>query len=256
VVGSGESRGRPNAFEFFTRIGASSELGSDALVKFREFKRRTSAAVEKLQLADSDVTFGGFSLTSSAVQQRGRMQVFRIDDGDEELFKPGIMFSSLVRVCVRGLDRLPDERVPEKISELFDRLTDGGVSIEPVQANAESGEFEIQDGFSAPPVAVFVLEDATELRTLARQRAFKAARQSAEELAILAGVELGPVISIQEVGGQSEPWIEMLVEGDLAAPQIGRRGKLRLTSGAMSEIPVRASLQVRFSLKSETGGSR
>jgi len=253
VIGSGEARARPNAFEFFTRVSGSSELGGDALVKFREFKRRTTAAVEKLKLPDSDVAVGGFSLTSADAARYGQIQVFRIgDDGEEETLKPGIMFSSLVRVCVRGIDRLPEEQVPEKISELFDRLKDGGVSIQPVQANTDTAEFEVQDGFVAAPVVVFVLEDATELRRLARQRAFQAARTSAEELAKLAGVELGAVVSIQEVSGEGDPWMEIVAPDAFEPPQIARRGKLRLTSGTMSEIPVRARLRVRFGLKAES----
>lgn len=255
VIGSGEARGRPNAFEFFTRISGASELGSDALVKFREFKRRTAEAVDKLQLVNGEVTFGGFSLTSAGNVRGRRVNMFRVDLDGEESFKPEIMFSSLVRVCVRGIDRLPEEQVPEKISDLLDRLKDGGVTIEAVQGNAETPEFEAHDGFGAPPVALFVLEDATEIRRLARKRAFEAARESAEELAQLAGLALGPVVSMQEVGGQGEPWLDVLAQGAFEASQAGRRGKLRLTSSTMSEFSVRASLQVRFRLRAKEGAT-
>lgn len=259
VIGSGEARGRPNAFEFFTRVGGSAELGSDALAKFREFKRRTAVAVEKLQLSDSDVAVGGFCLTSSADDQRERMHFFRLDDDAEGPFKAEIVFSSLVRVSVRGIDRLTEEQAAERISALFDRLKDGGVEIAPVQANTEASEFEVQDGFNASPAAVFVLEDATELRRLARRRAFDAAKENAEELARLAGVELGGVLSIQEVaGGAISPWMGF-VQDPLETPRSAGDGKLRLTSRTMSEIPVRARLRVRFGLKQESlvekGGS-
>ncbi|HEV7222673.1 MAG TPA: SIMPL domain-containing protein [Pirellulales bacterium] len=253
VVGSGEASGRPNAFEFFTRIGGAAELGADALTKFCEFKRRTAAAVEKLELSDGDVAVGGFSLTSA---NDGQTQFCRGDDG-EDVFKPEIVFSSLVRVRVRGIGRLPDEQVPKTISELFDRLKDAGVAIVPVQANANLSlnEFDIQDGFDAAPVMVFVLEDATELRRLARQRAFQAARHSAEEFARLAGAELGPAVSIQEVNGRAYPWMGMFVPEEFEAPQGETPGKLRMISATMSEIPVRARLRVRFQLKPQSLGS-
>ena len=251
VVGSGEASGKPNAFEFFTRIGGAAEMGADALTKFCEFKRRTAAAVEKLRLTDSDIAVGGFSLTSA---NDGQTQFCRDGDG-EDVFKPEIVFSSLVRVCVRGIDRLPEEQVPKTISELFDRLKDVGVAIVPVQAQSSGGEFEIHDGFDAAPVTVFVLEDATELRRLARQRAFQAARQSAEEFARLAGLELGPVASIQEVGDRGYPWMGMFVPDEFEVPQGATPGKLRMVSTTMSEIPVRSRLRVRFQLKPHGLGS-
>jgi uncharacterized protein YggE len=251
VVGSGEARAMPNAFEFFARVGGAAELGGDALAKFREFKRRTMDAVEKLQLADSQVAAGGFSLTSAFDDSRGQMLFFRMDDAEEEPVRPGIVFSSLLRVTVRGIDRLPSEQAPEKISQLFDQLKDNGVEIASIQANAEAGEFDLADGFNAAPLAVFVIEDASELRRLARKRAFEAAKQSAAELADLAGVELGSVVSIQDVGSvAASPWTGF-VQDPFDTPRGADEGKLRLTSRTMSEIAVRTRLRVRFELKAK-----
>lgn len=248
VVGSGEARGKPNVLEFHTRLGGSGELSGDALVRYREFKRRTLESVEKLQQKQLAVAVGGTSLTAEGDPNQGFVHMFRMQAEPAANAKPGVTISSLMRISVRGIDELPEAKVLELSSDLYDRLTDGGVALESVQINAASAELDAEDGYGQPPLAVFVLEDATKLRELARERAFAAARESAERLARLAGVELGAVEAIQEMTAEPELFVDPFGDAQPAVPQ---RGKLRLASRTFAEIPVRVSLQVRFGLKSK-----
>ncbi len=248
VVGNGEARGKPTAVEFYTRIGGAGELGADALTKFREFKRRTKLALDKQRFSEGDVQMAGFSFTSQNGSGDQNFLAFRMMEAEPPMGKPTVTFSSLARITLRGIDRLSEEEVLDTVSELSDRLADSGVTIQPVQTNTDANEFEVQDGFGNPPLAIFVLEDASELRELARERAFEAAQQSAERLARLAGAKLGPVLAIHENSGEPEQFVDAFGN---AAPRLGRRAKLRLTSSTLSELPVRVSLEVRFALRQQ-----
>jgi uncharacterized protein len=60
----------------------------------------------------------------------------------------------------------------------------------------------------------FSIEDTGDLVTAARAEAVKRARAQAEQLAGAAGLDLGDVLSIEEVG--AEPGPPVVLEGDVA----------------------------------------
>ena len=55
VYGTGETSAKPDLVEISLRANASAELTADALVKYRDTKRRTLEAFEKLKLEKLEV---------------------------------------------------------------------------------------------------------------------------------------------------------------------------------------------------------
>lgn len=81
----------------------------------------------------------------------------------------------------------------------------------------------------------FTMQNASELRSQARQAAVKDAIARATELAEAAGVTLGPVVTITEQGGQIQPHM-------MAA---ARSESMAIASG---EVSIRASVSMTFDL--------
>jgi uncharacterized protein YggE len=125
-------------------------------------------------------------------------------------------------------------------SQVVDRLRDSGVDV------STQAAVNIYAGYDASSLVTFLVEDGGSLRELARQRAFGAARATAESLARLAGVRLGGVLAVQEASDDSTsnegPYVG---EHDLTRPPANQ---VRLQSAKLAPIPVKVTLHVRFAL--------
>jgi uncharacterized protein YggE len=222
VLGTGEVRAKPNLVEIDLKAAAAAELSGDAIVKYRDTKRRMVQALESLKLKNFQISERGISLTNATDTTQMQQLLMR---GQPVPEKAQLQVSRLLRVSVSDIQNLPEEELMEMLGKIFDVAKDAGMA-------------------GAAPS--FVLDKLTELREQAYQKAVEDARARAQRLAHLTGLKLGPVAWVQELQvsgddvspGYSQPYAGYSTLSDTSGP--------RVTSPQFAEIPIRVKLQIRF----------
>jgi uncharacterized protein YggE len=230
---------KPNTVEFRLRISGTGELASDAMAKYLDHRRRTLAAIAQLKLKELKTESHGISVAYASDSQ---MEPDAIAAGGTP--RPSLQFSSIVRLALSGIRDQQEDKILEVVSQLIDRLRDLEVQLIP-PSGAENLISE-DDSQSNQPIVIFVLDDVTELREQAYRKAFVAARTNAERLAKLASVKLGPVVALDDLQMQDYGATMAMNQDDPAA---GETGFQRIASHKFASVPVRVTVQVRFSIQ-------
>jgi uncharacterized protein YggE len=253
VNGSGELAVRPDAVEMDLSIVGRAELTGDALVKYRDAKKRLSEALDKLGFKDLSTEERGLSIYAglSPEQQQRMMQGMPQGGG-----KSQINVSSTMRVSLKNVRDLPPEELLKTVGRMIDVAQDAGVSI---GLSPEEIQQRQQFGMYAPQGAAirFVVTDLAELREKAYELAVADARDRAARLARLNGVKLGPTLSVVEtqVAGDTDANGDEVrynqFGGFFNRPMLGRlsQERPRITSMTLASIPVRVKLSVRFAIE-------
>lgn len=247
VYGTGERRTRPHMVEIDLRASAVAELTADALVKYRDAKRRTLEAFDKLQLEKLSIEEQGLTLTPGSMNEV--MQRMWGGMPPNTAAKSQVQISSVLRLRLDGIRDKPPEEVMETVGKLLDVAQDSGAAIGPSQE-----EMNMAWRYGFPPsntMVRFVVRDLAALREEAYELAVADARSRAERLARLNGVKLGSVLSVQEIevsgndiGAYQTPYPRYNTPG---AHQDGPQ----ITSESFAEIPFRVKLLVRFAIEPE-----
>jgi uncharacterized protein YggE len=244
VSGSGEVRAKPNVIEVQMRSAAKAELTGDAIVKYRDAKRRTLAAFTGLKIENIEIEEEGLSITPGNAAEMMQMMWRGMPNTTS---KTQIELASTLTVRLKGIDSLSPEDMTETIGKILDVAQDSGATVGPSQDEAAMswryGRMQ-RNG-----IVKFVLNDLTEVREKAYAKAAEDARTRAGRQARLFGVELGSVLAVQEVfvSGEnqshhvSQPWYYDGSESDEKSS--------RITSDSLTEIPFRVKLLVRYAIK-------
>ncbi len=249
VFGSGEVRARPTRVEIDLTAGAGAELTGDALVKYQDALRRTLSAFEKLELKNLKIEQRGLSFASNS----GAAAANFVDAGVQApVGKTKIDITRSLRLALGGVDQMPEQELTATIGRLLDAAKDAGAQVGAGADNAMLMQMFGRTG-SPTPVVTFVVEDAQQAREQAYQQAYDQAKTRATRLARLAGVELGPVESIEEapdaVSKKEGSVQERMISAIYGISSNSTEKETRLTSDRLVEIPVRVTLKVRFSLE-------
>lgn len=247
VYGTGELSARPNLVEIDLHVAGKAELTGDALVKYRDAKKRVLEALEKLKL--KGLSTDELSLTISAgssVDQQQRM----MNGMPQPPGKTQIEVSCTLRVRLKDVREQVPEELIKTVGKLLDVAQDSGVTIGPspaeVMRNMRYGNYTSN---SAP--VRFVVSDLAALREKAYEQAIADARSRATRLAKLSQVKLGGALAVQE--------IQVAGDQQVANPMANQQGgqptvvneeedEPRITSTALSGIPVQVKLLVRFAI--------
>lgn len=257
VQGLGERVAKPNQVELDLRVAGSAEIFGDALVKYRDVKRRTLEAYQALGLKNLSVDERGIALakgdSAEAMQMAMRGQV-----ATGTKFK--VELSSSLRIRLTDLADMPPEQVMETLGKLLDTARDSGADVGPSAAEINMAYRYGRQINGA--ISRFVLQNFDALREDAYKAAIADARARAERLATLSGLKLGRVLSVSEIAvsgdevtPQSQPYYDPSQARTGGEP---RRG-LRIESDSFTDIPVRVRLMVRFAIDepaTETAQSR
>jgi uncharacterized protein YggE len=249
VTATGEATVKPNRMEIEVKASASAELTGDAVVKYRDGLRRAKEAFEKLKIENLQVEDRGMNVANGAVGATNNNFV-ALNGGAPAAAKPEVNISKSLRLAVTGVDKLSEEQLIALVAKLLDTAKDAGVSP---GGNSTNSLLMRMNGMAGPTTMVtFIADDTTAARKKATADAFHQAHEKAQKLAELAGVTLGPVISMEDIGASAEKGMSMqerMVQmiyggGDTASDDS------RLTSSLLIEMPVRVGLRVRFALQS------
>jgi uncharacterized protein len=231
VSGKGTVAARPNSVEIDLEVTASSELTADAIVKYRDARKRLQDAFAGLKLANVTVDERGLLVDQKSNQQNyyffGGMPNTR-NKTEVELKRKLVVKASDIR-------QMDEEKLLQQVSRLLDVAQDAGAKIGQ-QNNFNPYYYDYYSMNRSGGLIRFVLDDYDKLEEEAYEKAIADARTRAERLAKLSRVELGSVVAVREV----------VVPGERAVNNDGEVPRKRLEASRFQEIPVRVELLVRF----------
>ncbi|MCL6505141.1 MAG: SIMPL domain-containing protein [Pirellulales bacterium] len=195
VTGWGEAMTRPTSLELHVKVTGTGTLGTDALTRFEQSRREMTEIVAAMQPQLVKLHAGGIAITPG---------------GDPDMYwqtlAPGgeaglseLAVGSVCRITMGGLTVLSEQHMVELTSHLMDTLRERGVALLPAQQAQALEAGAANDVYAARALVRFVVEDLSAAQAEARRMAFLTAKASAEALAKLAGMRLGPVVAVQEI---------------------------------------------------------
>lgn len=250
VYGTGDLSTRPNWVEIDLNLSGKAELTADALVKYRDAKKRAIEALEKLNVKNLSMDERGLTVSAGTPleqQQRAMNGMPQVPT------KTQIEVASVLRVRVKDVRDVPPEELIKTVGRLLDAAQDTGVTIGPsaaeVMRNMRYGNYT-----NNTTAVRFVVADLAAIREKAYEQAVSDARSRAARLAKLNQLKLGAALSVQEVqvaGDQQAPASTNVPYGMMPpTPPAEDAGEPRLTSTNLSGINVQVKLLVRFAIQS------
>lgn len=232
VAGKGAAGARPNRLEIDLEVSAASELSSDAIVKYRDAKKRLQDAFAALKLGNVTVEERGL-----LVDQKGQsFNPYYMDTPPARKGKIEVQLTRKLVVSCANIREMDEEAVLQLVAKLLDVAQDAGGKV-----GGGGHDMSYYYWFGGTPPAKaglvrFILDDFAPLQEKAYGEAVADARAKAGRLARLSGVELGPVAGVRE----------MVVSGEKSGATDEEMPRKRIESARFQEIPVRVELQVRF----------
>jgi uncharacterized protein YggE len=230
VAGKGFAAVKPNSVEIDLEVAASSELTGDAIVKYRDARRRIRDAFAALKLANVTVEERGL-----LVDQKGMQNPYYFGGFQPNMrMKTEVQLTRKLVVKVANVRKMEEDALLQLIGKLLDVAQDAGGRVGS-QNVFNPYYYNPYQQFSTGLVR-FVLDDFDKLQEDAYERAISDARARAERLARLSKVELGPIVAVRETA----------VPGDRIGGPDDEMPRKRLEMTRFQEIPVRVELLVRF----------
>lgn len=239
VVGKGTASARPNRLEVDVQVSAASELSADAIVKYRDAKRRLQEAFNALKLEHVTVEEQGLLVDEKGLQQSPyyfEYQPNRRTRAEVQLTR------KLVVTCTEIRD-MDEEELLQLVARLLDVAQDAGAQVGPGQAYNRY-YYDPYGNISQPGLVRFVLDDFDAIEEEAYAGAIADARSQATRLAKLSQVELGPITGVRIAGSPD----------DSTRRQDDAPIERRLESSKFQEIPVRVNLMVHFGVAPSQAG--
>ncbi len=132
VYGTGEVAARPNVVEIDLHVSGKAELTGDALVKYRDAKKRVLEALDKLKIKNMTADEHGLSITvGNAVEQQQRFN----NGMPQTPGKPQVDVSTTVRAKLSDVREIPSEELIKTVGKLMDVAQDSGVNVGPNPAD-------------------------------------------------------------------------------------------------------------------------
>lgn len=243
VTGSGDAKGRPTLVEMSAVVTGEAELAADAVVKFKDARRRAVKALEELKVPSLTIESRGFTLSQGidASQQQMMMRGQMVTNS-----KQRVQVTEPMRLIIRGVDKMKDEELMNTVLKVIDAGRDAGLTVGPASPqNYYQMQMMMQRGdTSGGGLASFKVENAAELREAAYAKAIENARGKAQRLAALSGVKLGRVASVQDGSPIQQP-----NQAVYAAYMQAQQGGDELSSPVAGDITMNVRLTVQFSIE-------
>lgn len=240
VIGKGAAAARPNRLEIDLEVSAASELSADAIVKYRDAKKRIQEAFTALKLKNVAVEERGLN-----VDQKGQaFNPYYMDSPPSRKGKIEVQLSRKLVVTCTNIRDMDEEAVLQLVAKLLDVAQDAGGKIG--GQNDNMSYYYYRYGQQSSGLVHFILDDFSALQEKAYGEAIADARSKAGRLAKLSGVELGRVAGVREVVVPGERGgLSFSLYGN-PAPVDDEMPRKRLESSKFQEIPVKVELLVRF----------
>lgn len=235
VNGVGKANGKPNVARSTIGVEARAGTAEEAMAEVNQRMAQVIAAVKQAGVADADVRTSTLSLNFERNYESPRPEFapaatpVAAPPVAPAAAPAGKTKSASVGVAVPKAEAVPTAPLV-KLPQGFYTATN---SVEVTIRNLDTAGKVLSAATGAGANQLygirFEIEDPSALQAEARKKAVEDARARAERLAQLAGVKLGPAVSITELdgGGGPVPMFAM-AKMDSAAPV--ERGELTVTS--------------------------
>jgi len=245
VIGTGEATTKPTAVTIVGLITAEAPLAADAVVKFRDSKRRTLEALEDAQVPGLDVEGEGFAIRSTINQQQ--MQLIWQGQAPQQL-DAQVRVTERITIRLTGIDAPAEDALIERIMAVLDTAKEVGLTTGAALAQ-QNGQQIMWGQQIDTSLASFTHDDPDALKAKAYEAAIADARAQAQRLAEVAGVKLGPIVAIVEAADSqgANPITAMYYYG--SAPTGSEDDEQTATS--FGQLKARINLQVRFAIAQE-----
>jgi uncharacterized protein YggE len=239
VTGKGSVSARPNRLEIDLEVSASSELTADAIVKYRDTKKRIQEAFVALKLGNVSVEERGL-----LVDQKGaQMNPYFFDVQPNRRSKTEVQLTRRLVVNCTDIRTMDEEALLQLIAKLLDVAQDAGGKVGPSQENFSPYYYRYER--SNTGLVRFILDDYDKLEEEAYGKAVADAETRARRLATLSRVKLGAITAVREAASP----------GDKETGREDEPHQKRLESTRFQEIPVRVELVVRFEVSAVPGAN-
>lgn len=198
----GEAEVQPDVLEISGTLSESSEKLKDAVTAFRDTHRRALKSIEALKIDNMQIRTGELAL-SLAGKTPAQNPWGGVNNGGEPAPPGSLTIRQRVTLTVGGIDRLDEPALIDLAVKVMAGARDAGIEQAVMDQQAM---MRMQFGMASGPAgsAVFKLSDPEAARKQATRDAMDKARARAGELAELAGVELGGVVTISDQNGEQE----------------------------------------------------
>lgn len=242
VAGKATVMARPNVVEIDLSVSAGSELTADAIVKYRDARRKLHDAFGALKLANVSLEERGLK-----VDQKGAdYSAYIFGYSPNQRTRTEVQLSR--KLVVRGTDlrKMDEDAVLQLVAKLLDVAQDAGGHV---GAEQPTDYYSLRfGGGSNNSLVRFVVEDFDKLQEEAYEKAIADARARAERLARLSKIQLGPIVAVREV----------IVPGDMGPNPNSddeHPNRKRLEASRFQNVPVHVELMVRFEVIARPGDS-
>ena len=252
VTGTGMAQTRPSTVEIDGTVAGDGELAADAMVKYRDTKKKALAAIDALKIPGLTVESQGQQL-GQAIDPNTQMRMMQGMATD--VGKTKVHVSENLKLTIKQADTIDPDKLMDTVLKVLDASRDSGLQVRPPPPSTYyEMQIRAQSGGGNEGLVTFIIPDTSALRDDAYQKAMDDARAKAQRLAQLSGVKLGPVISVNESGaGNSRAALMAEMEG--VPPPQGAQPK-EAKSSTMHEIPVTVQLSVRFAILPADGSGK
>jgi uncharacterized protein YggE len=244
VIGKGTAAAKPNRLEIDMEVSAASELSADAIVKYRDAKKRLQEAFSALKMSNVAVEERGL-----LVDQKGQaFNPYYMDMPPARKGKVEVQLRRKLVVTVSNIRSMDEEALLQLVAKLLDVAQDAGGKVGGGDAMPY---YYYRFGNEGSKLVRFILDDFDALQEKAYGEAIADARAKAGRLAKLSGVELGRIAGIREVlvsGEKSSAAAMAFYYGIMQSSNDEEVPRKRLESSRFQDIPVRVELHVRFDL--------
>ena len=238
VSGSAKVTGKPTTVEIPCIVSGDAELTADAIVKYRDARKRAIAAIEALKIPGLSVDSQGYSVrdyVDSAQQQQAMMRGQAIVNNKQK-----VSVTERLTIVIKDVDKMEQGALMDTMLKVLDTAKDSGL-------NLGDGTVRNYNQYPPPPgptLINFKITDTSAMRDEAYKKAIDDAKAKAQKLADLSGVKLGKILSVrdaqQRVVSSNGPY-------DAYSPPASA-SQNELVSSVFDDIPLNVSLTVQFEI--------
>jgi uncharacterized protein YggE len=242
VSGTAQVKGKPTEVEIGALVSGEAELTNDAMVKYRDARKRAVAAIEALKLPNLTIESHGVSVNQAMDPNAAQMMM---QGRVANLPKPKIQASESMKIVLKDVAKQTPEQLMDMVMKVIDTGRDAGLQIgPPTPQNYYQYQIAMQNG-QGMNIAQFKVGDPTSQRDEAYKQAMDDAKKRAQRLADLAGVKLGRIVSVTDGGQAANPQAQYQAYYGMPMPPQDNND---LTSTMLGDIPLRVSVTVQFEI--------
>ncbi|HEX3997743.1 MAG TPA: SIMPL domain-containing protein [Pirellulales bacterium] len=250
VRGDGSATARPTQIEISATLNGDAPLAADALVKFRDAKKRAFAAIAGLKNPDLSIEPGGVSVGGGGSDANTQMMIMRGMTPPNN--SQSVRLSETSRIVLAHADKLDPDELLEKVLKILDVAKDAGFQMgTPSATNILEMQMMGREGGGNSATVSFKLPDSVAVRERAYKAAIDDAKAKAQQLARLSGAKLGRIVSVRDDPSsktESNTSLVNLIYGIGNTSKESPPTDKSITGSNTGDLTLRVSLEVQFEI--------